>query len=107
MKKPTKEELECAAVAAETGEWSEEHTCADHYIDLNGDPSPGQCLTSLASRTYDAINCNDNGIRWLSKNLPSPYNGIEEQETGPTPRYMKFIDDGKGKEVAAAIRSLI
>lgn len=38
MKKPTSEELERAAVAAETGEWTEYHTCATRYFDVKGNP---------------------------------------------------------------------
>jgi len=61
-------------------------------------------LVSLANTTYNAFNCNDNGVKWLSRTLPEPYRGNDEDGNI---RYIKAIDDGKGKEVAAAIRSLI
>ena len=38
MKKPTSEELERAAVAAETGEWTEDHPCENNYEDVKGNP---------------------------------------------------------------------
>ena len=31
-----RETIEAAAVAAETGEWSEDHRCRDEYVDLRG-----------------------------------------------------------------------
>ena len=38
MKKPTNEELENAAIAAETGVWTEDHPCTHNYRDINGNP---------------------------------------------------------------------
>ena len=107
MKKPTKEELENAAVAAETGEWTEDHPCENNYVDVKGNPWPGQCLDSLSDYNDDILGCNFSGVIWLSKNLPKPYRGTERDGTGSYFKYTKFIDNGKGKEVAAAIRSLI
>ena len=106
MKKPTSEELERAAVAAETGVWSKDHPCVDNYFDINKDPWPGQCLASLGhGKGKDS---NFNGVIWLGENLPKPYGGFEDEVDGVSNfRYTKAIDDGKGKEVAAAIRSLI
>ena len=104
MKKPTNEELERAAVAAETGEWTKEHTCSNMYKDIKGNPWPGQCLVSLADE--ESKDSNYNGVKWLDKNLPKPFGGLGGEETGNF-RYTEAIDNGKGKEVAAAIRSLI
>jgi len=52
----------------------------------------------------DCPGCNYTGVNWLGNNLPDPYRGSDEEGKF---RYAKAIDDGKGKEVAAAIRSLI
>ena len=37
-KRPTNEELERAAVAAETGEWTDEHRCSSKFFDVKGNP---------------------------------------------------------------------
>ena len=38
MKKPTNEELKNAAIAAEIGEWTEDHPCRSNYTDIKGNP---------------------------------------------------------------------
>ena len=92
---PTNQELENAAIAAETGVWDDNHICDDNYYDLAGNPWPAQCLVSLADLEFGN---NANGVEWLHDNLPEPY--------GDDLFYTVAIDNGKGKEVAEAIRSL-
>lgn len=60
----------------------------------------------MASLAYFNDILNDAGVEWLGQNLPAPYGG-EIEEIGKTiVLYTEAIDNGKGKEVAAAIRSL-
>ena len=52
--------------------------------------------------------CDENicqeGVYWLTDNLPEPFNG--EDENGRS-KYLLAIDEGKGEEVAQAIETLI
>ena len=100
---PTNQELENAAIAAETGVWTDEHKCANNYQDCTGASWPGQCLVSLAETEYDAIYSNFKGVIWLGESLPDPYKSMDDWGNF---RYTLAIDNGKGKEVATAIRSL-
>jgi len=60
-------------------------------------------LDSLSKDSdIDVANCN--GVKWLGDNLPRPFNGTDRCGRF---YYTKAIDTGRGKEVAAAIRSLI
>jgi len=61
-------------------------------------------LVSLAETQYNAAYTNVEGVKWLGRNLPYPYNGRDVMGNF---QYTKAIDNGEGKEVAAAIRSLI
>ena len=46
----------------------------------------------------------EKGVGWLEKNLPGEFGGYG---IGGISNYILAIDDGRGKEVAAAIRSLM
>ena len=46
----------------------------------------------------------EDGVNWLEQNLPGEFGGSGEDVI---PNYILAIDDGRGKEVAAAIRSLM
>ena len=60
-------------------------------------------MVSLAETEYDAVYSNFKGVIWLGENLPDPHKGMDEW--GKI-RYTLAIDNGKGKEVAEAIRAL-
>ena len=87
--RPTDYELEMAAIAAITGVWTDEHRCDEYFYDVNGDPGPAKSLVSMTD-----------GHDWLTRCLPEPFDGLWENI------YSLAIDNGKGEEVAAAIRSL-
>lgn len=98
-RRPTDFELEWTGYWAEHTVWTEKHTCRLNWEDINGKPSPAACFSSLEVER-------SNYVLWLAENLPHPFHGLREIGGMKHVKYVKAIDKGRGKEVAAAIRSL-
>lgn len=89
----------CAS-RARSGVWK--HTdCCTSFLDDNDDPCPGGALARNLGHPdfYE-----DNGIDWLIRNLPEPFNGFSPSGN---PKYAEALNRGRGEELALAIESLI
>ena len=98
---PTNNELENSAVSAETGCWSEDHSCVHYYYDLNDKPSPGRCLLSLRDRNTTCASPYHRGVSFLQLQLQDDLISL-----GLPWNYTEAIDKGHGAIVAKLIREL-